>query len=153
MNEWTHEAMEPVRNLIQSLKAKIPPLEMPKLTIRNKTARIPIVQGGMGVGISLSRLSSAVANQGGIGVIAANGIGLIEPDYFKDGRAANIRALRKEIRKAKAWTNGLIGVNIMAALQDFHQLLKTAIEEFADLVFLGAGLPIKNMPVPEIMDP
>ena len=55
--------------------------KMPKLTIGNRSASLPIIQGGMGVGISLSGLASAVAVQGGIGVIAANGIGMIEPDY------------------------------------------------------------------------
>ncbi|MCK5736567.1 MAG: nitronate monooxygenase, partial [Spirochaetaceae bacterium] len=70
--------------------------EWPALKIGNLTARTPIIQGGMGVGISLSGLASAVANAGGIGIIAANAIGMIEPDYYKDGKAANLRALRKE---------------------------------------------------------
>ena len=75
---------------------------------------------------------------------------MIEPDYFSDGRAANIRALRSEIRKARAKTSGLIGVNIMVAANDFFQLLDTAIEEKADALFMGAGLPIKNIPVAKI---
>lgn len=124
--------------------------KMPKLTIGQRTASLPVIQGGMGVGISLSGLAAAVAAQGGIGVIAANGIGMIEPDYFADGRAANIRALRSEIRRARAKTSGLIGVNIMVAANDFFQLLDTAIEEKADALFMGAGLPIKNIPVAKI---
>ncbi|HEX7502178.1 MAG TPA: nitronate monooxygenase [Acidobacteriota bacterium] len=124
--------------------------KMPKLAIGKRVASLPIVQGGMGVGISLSGLAAAVAAQGGIGVIAANGIGMIEPDYFTDGRAANVRALRSEIRKARAKTSGLIGVNIMVAANDFFQLLDTAIEEKADALFMGAGLPIKNIPVEKI---
>jgi nitronate monooxygenase len=123
---------------------------MPKLAIGKRMAPLPIIQGGMGVGISLSGLATAVAAQGGIGVIAANGIGMIEPDYFSDGRAANIRALRSEIRKARKRTNGLIGVNIMVAAKDFFQLMDAAIEERADALFLGAGLPIKNIPVERI---
>lgn len=125
---------------------------MPRLSIGSKKTAMPIVQGGMGVAVSLSSLSSAVSNQGGIGVIAANGIGMIEPNYFKDGRAANIRALRSEIRKAKASSSGPIGVNIMVALEDFHQLLDTAIEEHADIIFMGAGLPIKNLPVKKMRE-
>ncbi len=124
--------------------------KMPKLTIGKRTVTLPIVQGGMGVGISLSGLASAVAEQGGIGVIAANGIGMIEPDYFSDGRAANIRAMRSELRKARAKTSGMIGVNIMVAANDFQQLLDTCIEEKADALFMGAGLPIKNIPVAKI---
>ncbi len=120
---------------------------MPPLRMGTRTAPIPIIQGGMGVGISLSGLASAVAETGGIGIIAANAIGMIEPDYFKDGRAANIRALQSEIRKAKERTSGIIGVNIMVALQDFHDLLDTAIEEGVDLVIMGAGLPVKQIPV------
>jgi NAD(P)H-dependent flavin oxidoreductase YrpB (nitropropane dioxygenase family) len=123
---------------------------MPKLTIGGRSASLPIVQGGMGVGISLSGLATAVAAQGGIGVIAANGVGMIEPDYYEDGRAANIKALRSEIRKARKKTSGLIGVNIMVAANDFQQLLDVAIEEKADALFMGAGLPIKNIPVAKI---
>lgn len=119
----------------------------PSFRIGELLATVPVVQGGMGVGISLSRLASTVANEGGIGVIAANGIGLLEKDYYADGRAANLRALRREIRTAREKSDGIIGVNIMVALNDFHQLLDVAIEERADIVFMGAGLPIKGIPV------
>ncbi len=124
--------------------------QMPKLTIGNTTLTLPIVQGGMGVGISLSRLASAVANEGGIGVIAANAIGMIEPDYRTNGREANIRALRNEIRKAKTNSKGAIGVNLMVAVNNFQDMLAVTMEEKADFVFLGAGLPIKNIPVKEL---
>ncbi len=120
MKEWTFGTFQ---GLLKSLNIQLPTFEIPTLTIRSKKAQVPIIQGGMGVGISLSSLSSAVAGNGGVGVIAANGIGLIEPDYFKDGRAANIRGFRNEIRKAKSQTSGIIGVNIMVALEDFHELL------------------------------
>jgi len=126
--------------------------KMPRMVIGRRTASLPIVQGGMGVGISLSGLAAAVARQGGIGVIAANGIGMIEPDYYADGRAANVRALRSELRKARGNTAGLIGVNIMVAANDFQQLLETCIEEKADALFMGAGLPIKNIPVARIRE-
>jgi nitronate monooxygenase len=123
---------------------------VPPLVIGDLTARLPIVQGGMGVGISLSGLAAAVANAGGIGVIAANAIGMLEKDYFRDGRAANLRALRSEIRAARAATDGVIGVNIMVAVADFHELLEVAIEERVDVIFMGAGLPIKGLPVDRI---
>ena len=118
--------------------------KMPKLKIGELEAKIPIVQGGMSVGISLSGLASAVAKEGGIGVIGAAGIGMLEPDFITNFKEANKRALRKEIRKAKEMTNGIIGVNIMVALSDFDELSLVAVEEGADLVFLGAGLPLKN---------
>jgi len=104
---------------------------------------LPIIQGGMSVGISLSRLASSVANEGGIGIIGASGIGLLEPDFNTNYREANQRALRKEIRKAKEMTDGIIGVNIMVAASDFDDLVLVAIDEGADLLFLGAGLPLK----------
>jgi NAD(P)H-dependent flavin oxidoreductase YrpB (nitropropane dioxygenase family) len=121
--------------------------KMPMLRIGNAVARLPIVQGGMGVGISLSGLASAVANEGGIGVIAANSIGMLDPEYYASHKDANAIALRKEIRKAKEMSSGIIGVNIMVAVKDFHALLTVAIEEKVDMVFLGAGLPLKGIPV------
>ena len=120
------------------------PEKIPKLRIGELEAKIPIVQGGMSVGISLSGLASAVANEGGIGVIGAAGIGMLEPDFTTNFKEANKRALRKEIRKAREMTNGIIGVNIMVALSDFDELSQVAVEEGADLVFLGAGLPLKK---------
>jgi len=116
---------------------------MPALRIGDWEADIPIVQGGMGVGISLSGLASAVANAGGTGVIATAGIGQFEPDWDTNSRKADKRALQKEIRKAKDRTNGIIGVNVMVALSDFNELVQCAVEEEANLLFLGAGLPIR----------
>ena len=115
------------------------------LRIGNLVARIPIIQGGMGVGISLSSLSAAVANEGGIGVIATAGIGMTEPDFFTDFLAANLRALRREIRKARAAATGILGVNIMVALTNYANLVGTALEEKIDIIFSGAGLPL-NLP-------
>ena len=123
---------------------------MPKLRIGDTVAKLPIVQGGMGVGISLSGLSSAVANEGGIGVIAANSIGMLDPEYYAKNKDANSIILRKEIRKAKEKTSGLIGVNIMVAVDDCLDLIRVAIEEKIDMVFLGAGLPIKGIPVEDL---
>jgi nitronate monooxygenase len=115
------------------------------LTVGNLTAKLPIIQGGMGVGISLSGLASAVANEGGIGVIATAAIGMLEPDFTSDFLQANIRALQKEIRKARQLTKGIIGVNIMTALSNFADMVKTAVEEEVDIIFSGAGLPL-NLP-------
>jgi nitronate monooxygenase len=115
------------------------------LSLGNLIARVPIIQGGMGVGISLSRLSAAVANEGGIGVIATAGIGMNEPEYIKDFQDANLRALRKEIRQAREATSGVLGVNIMVALSNYDDFVRTAIEEEIDVIFSGAGLPM-NLP-------
>jgi len=130
--------------------SKIQWSRMPKLRIGDSVAKLPIVQGGMGVGISLSGLASAVANEGGIGVIAANAIGMLDPDYYASHKDANAIALRKEIRKAKEMSSGIIGVNIMVAVHDFDALLMVAIEEKVDMVFLGAGLPLKGIPVEDL---
>jgi len=124
--------------------------KMPKLRIGDAVAKLPIVQGGMGVGISLSGLASAVANAGGIGVIAANSIGMLDPEYYAKHKDANSIILRKEIRKAQEKTSGLIGVNIMVAVDDYPDLVRVAIEEKIDFVFLGAGLPIKGIPVEDL---
>ncbi len=115
------------------------------LKIGDLTIRLPIIQGGMGVGISLSSLASAVANEGGIGVIATAGIGMNEPDFSRNFLKANIRALRKEIRKARELTKGILGVNIMVALSNYGDMVRTAIEEGIDIIFSGAGLPL-NLP-------
>lgn len=114
------------------------------------TAPIPIIQGGMGVGVSMSRLAAAVANQGGVGVIAAAGIGMLEPDGFSNFLEANIRALKREIRKAREMTRGILGVNIMVALSNFGDMVRTAIEEKVDIIFSGAGLPLH---LPEFLRP
>jgi nitronate monooxygenase len=124
--------------------------KMPKLRIGDAVARLPIVQGGMGVGISLSGLASAVANEGGIGVIAANSIGMLDPEYYRKNKDANSIILRKEIRKAKEKTTGLIGVNIMVAVDDYPDLLRVCMEEQIDFAFLGAGLPIKGIPIDDL---
>ncbi len=116
---------------------------LPSLKIGDLVARIPLVQGGMGVGISLSGLASAVANEGGIGVISAAIIGFAESDLMTNYREANIRALRREIRKARELTKGILGVNIMVALTNFSDMVRTSVEEGIDVIFCGAGLPLE----------
>ena len=115
---------------------------MKTLTIGDLKPRFPIIQGGMGVGISLSGLASAVANEGGIGVISAAGLGLLykklSPNYTEAGNLG----LAEEIRKAREKAKGIIGVNVMVALSDFAELVKTSIAEKVDIIFSGAGLPL-----------
>jgi nitronate monooxygenase len=118
-------------------------MNLPKLQIGNMKIDKPIIQGGMGVGISLSGLASAVANEGGIGVISSVALELISNESAKSGKAANVELLQKEIKKARNKTEGYIGVNIMVALSNYEELVKTSIEEEADIVFIGAGLPLK----------
>ena len=115
---------------------------MKSLQIGDLEIRVPIIQGGMGVGISLSGLASAVANQGGIGVIATVGIGLIGEKSYKNYRQANIDSLIAEIKKARSLTNGVLGVNIMVALTNYADLVTASINEGIDFVFSGAGLPL-----------
>jgi len=117
-------------------------IRMPALKIGQHTARIPIVQGGMSVRISLHGLASAVANAGGIGVIGGAGIGMSEPDVSTNFDVAMRRGLRNEIKKARQKTQGVLGVNIMVALSDFAELVKAAADEGIDIIFCGAGLPL-----------
>jgi NAD(P)H-dependent flavin oxidoreductase YrpB (nitropropane dioxygenase family) len=112
------------------------------LVIGDLAPKFPLIQGGMGVGISLSGLASAVANQGGIGVIAAAGIGRLEPDFFSDFTVANVRALKNEIQKARQLTKGILGVNIMVALSNFKEMVEAAVDQKIDIIFSGAGLPL-----------
>ncbi|MEA2103139.1 MAG: nitronate monooxygenase [Candidatus Cloacimonadota bacterium] len=116
---------------------------MPKLRIGNLVAEKPIIQGGMGVGISLSRLAAAVAEQGGIGVISSVGLGLVKSGFKGGYKKSNQDALRAEIRQAKKMTNGILGLNIMVAASDFDEIVEIALDEEIDIIFLGAGLPLK----------
>ena len=124
---------------------------MNRLRIGDLEMKIPIIQGGMGVAISLSALASAVANEGGAGIISSASIGMLIPDFSKDFRGANKLALRNEIRKARKMTKGVIGVNIMVALTDYEDHMRVAVEEGADLIISGAGLPL-HMPDVVIKD-
>ena len=120
-------------------------MSMKSLKIGDLIAKLPIVQGGMGVGISLSGLASAVANEGGVGVISSAGLGLIYKDRAKSVAEAAIEGLKEELHKARAKTEGIIGVNVMVAMSNFSDMVRTAIKEGADVIFSGAGLPL-NLP-------
>ncbi|PGW66733.1 NAD(P)H-dependent flavin oxidoreductase [Bacillus thuringiensis] len=103
-------------------------LNFPQLKIGHMMPKVPILQGGMGVGISLSKLASAVANAGGIGIISGTGISIDE--------------MRMHIRKAKEKirNTGYIGVNVLFAMNDFAEKMKAAIEEKVDFIISGAGI-------------
>ncbi len=114
------------------------------LVIGDLKAEVPVIQGGMGVGISLSGLAGAVAAQGGIGIISTAQIGYREPEFDAHPIETNLRAIGTEIRKARELANGgIIGVNIMVATRDYERYVKAAVESGVDLIISGAGLPMK----------
>ena len=116
------------------------------LKIGNLTAKIPVVQGGMGVGISLSQLAGAVAKAGGVGVISTAQIGFRDKDYAHDPLSCNLRAIGSEIKKARDIApEGVIGVNIMVATLHYEDYVRAAVKAGADIVISGAGLPM-NLP-------
>jgi nitronate monooxygenase len=115
---------------------------MKPLKIGNISVTVPIVQGGMGVGISLSGLASAVANEGGVGVISSAGLGLLYKDFSENYLEASIHGLKEEIRKTRDKTIGVIGVNVMVAMTNFVDMVKTCISEKVDVLITGAGLPL-----------
>ena len=122
-----------------------------ELRIGDMVAKLPIIQGGMGVGVSLSRLAGAVAKEGGVGVISTAQIGFEEPEFEKDQAKANLIAIKKHIKKAKelACGHGMVGVNIMVALKHYKEHVLAAVEAGADVIISGAGLP---MELPELVD-
>ena len=118
-------------------------MKIPTLNIGGLIADIPIIQGGMGVGVSGARLAAAIANEGGVGVIAGVDIGYREPDFIKNTLKANLRALKSEIRKARQLApKGILGVNLMVAVNDYEEMARTAVQEGIDLIISGAGLPL-----------
>lgn len=117
-------------------------MDLPQIKIGDKSTNVPIIQGGMGVGVSLNKLASAVANAGGIGIISGVQIGFKEPDFETNTKEANLRALKTEIKKAKELSpNGIIGVNLMVAIKEYKEMVAIAVEEKIDLIISGAGLP------------
>ena len=115
------------------------------MKIGNKELQIPIIQGGMGVGVSLGNLAGHVAKCGGLGVLSSVNAGYREPRFGADPKGANFFALKNEIKKAKsiAEGNGLVGVNIMTAVSNYEETCRTAVEAGADVIISGAGLPLK----------
>ena len=116
------------------------------LKIGNLVAKRPVVQGGMGVGVSLSSLAGAVAKAGGIGIISTAQIGFKEQDFGKNPMAANLRAIHSELKKAREKApRGVLGFNIMVATKEYASYVKEAVKAGADVIISGAGLPI-DMP-------
>jgi len=137
-------------------------MERKPLIIGNLVAKVPLIQGGMGVGVSLSSLAGSVAAEGGIGVISTAQIGYRDPGFDADPIGCNLRAIGEEVGKAREIAGktagemsasgsrsipGLIGVNIMVATKRYEDYVKAAMEAGADLIISGAGLP---MTLPEL---
>ena len=117
------------------------------IKIGNFSLKHPIIQGGMGVGISLGNLAGTVAKNGAIGVISMADVGYLEDDFKKNPMEANRRGFKKEVEKARsiAQNNGIVAVNIMRALSNFEEYVKMAVEEKVDSIIVGAGMPL-NLP-------
>ncbi len=120
---------------------------MEGIKLGEKSSKYPIIQGGMGVGVSLHKLAGNVSKEGGIGIISTADIGYQEEDFEKDPIKANIRAIGKEIKKAReiAGEDKILGVNIMVALQNYSEIVKECVKQKIDLILSGAGIP-KELP-------
>lgn len=117
-------------------------MEIKPLKIGELEARVPIIQGGMGIGISLGGLAGAVAKEGGVGIISAAQIGFREPDFDTHTKEANIRAIKKEYDKAREISpDGVIGFNLMVAMRHYEDYVRAVVDAGADLIISGAGLP------------
>ena len=117
-------------------------MEIQPLKIGTKMAKVPVIQGGMGVGISLGNLAGAVAKEGGIGIISAAQPGFKEKDFEKNPLEANLRAVKSEYEKArKLAPDGIIGFNLMVAMEHYEEYVHAVVEAGADLIVSGAGLP------------
>lgn len=117
------------------------------LKIGSKTARIPVVQGGMGVGISRWRLAGTVAREGGMGTLAAQGIGQVTdllPQSHRRKDPHGVEAVEAEVRRAQQESqgNGIVAINIMMAITHFDPLVDAAVRAGADAIVTGAGLPM-----------
>ena len=122
---------------------------MKNFKIGDKITRVPLIQGGMGVGISLGRLAGSVAKAGGVGIISTAQIGYREEDFDRNPAAANERAIAGEMKKAREISgDGIIGYNIMVALKEYASHVKAAVKAGADIIISGAGLPTE---LPELV--
>ncbi|MFD1902131.1 NAD(P)H-dependent flavin oxidoreductase [Enterococcus termitis] len=125
-------------------------MSLKPLVIDNLVAKVPIIQGGMGIGISLANLAGAVSREGGIGILSTAQIGYQEELFEKSPLRANMLAIEKQFKKAKEIANnGLIGFNIMAATFHYDRYVKRCVEVGADVIISGAGLPIT---LPELVE-
>ena len=116
---------------------------MGSFKLGEKEIKVPVIQGGMGIGISLGNLAGTVAREGGIGLISAAQIGFSEPDFEGNPLEANLRAIENQLRKARSIAqDGIVGFNIMTAMRDYEKYVRAAVEAGADLIVSGAGLPV-----------
>jgi nitronate monooxygenase len=121
-------------------------MKLPSLKIGDLNVKVPIIQGGMGIGVSGSKLAAAVANEGGVGIISGVQIGYREPDFQTNTLEANVRAMKNELKAARELSpEGVIGVNLMVAITHYDEMVQACIEGGADLIISGAGLPM-NLP-------
>lgn len=120
---------------------------MQGIRVGNKVSKYPIIQGGMGVGVSLHNLAGNVSKEGGIGVISTADIGYQEEDFYQNPMKANLRAIGKEIKMARdiAGDDKILGVNIMVALRNYAEIVKECVKQKIDLIISGAGIP-KDLP-------
>ena len=120
---------------------------MEGIKLGNKKSKYPIIQGGMGVGVSMHKLAGTVSKEGGIGIISTADIGYQEEDFSKNPMTANLRAIGKEIKKARAIAgeDKILGVNVMVALKNYGEIVKECVKQKIDLIISGAGIP-KDLP-------
>lgn len=113
------------------------------IAIKGRGLDIPVIQGGMGVGVSLGSLAGAVAACGAMGTVSAAIPGFDEADFHQNPKAANVRALEREVRRAKEVSQGkgMVAVNVMVATTQYADSVAAAIRAGADAIVSGAGLP------------
>lgn len=117
------------------------------IKVGNKESKYPIIQGGMGVGVSMHNLAGNVSKEGGIGVISSADIGYKEIDFDKNPKEANLRAIRKEIKLARqiAGEDKIIAMNVMVAMKEYDAIVEECVKQGIDLIISGAGIP-KELP-------
>ena len=115
------------------------------MKLGNRELALPLIQGGMGVGVSMGGLAGAVAAEGAMGTLSTADAGWNEPDFAAHPQQANLRALRREVQRAKrlAAGAGLVAVNAMVATRQYADSVRTALEAGADSIVSGAGLPLE----------
>ena len=120
-------------------------MQLKPLKIGDLEIKVPIIQGGMGIQVSTSKLAVAVADCGAAGTISSVGLAMGNSQETADFKASSREALRNEVKEAKAMTKGVVGVNILVALSDYAEHAKIAAEAGADFIAAGAGLPLKYL--------
>ena len=115
------------------------------MKLGNRELALPLIQGGMGVGVSVGGLAGAVAAKGAMGTLSTADAGWNEPDFAAHPQQANLRALRREVQRAKrlAAGAGLVAVNAMVATRQYTDSVRAALEAGADAIVSGAGLPLE----------